>query len=230
VVPGTWLSILFFFLFVAPGATYELRSRRRRATYEESAFIEISRIVLASLIFSGLALAVLVVVRQIQPDWLPEPRRLLAQDGTDYFRRRYALVLRALGAWSAIACAVAWGTNALLEKKQGGATIKPESAWTQVLRRERPAGSLPYARVRLDNGVIYSGLVVKFSSDLEVEGREIVLAPPLASKTPSTPGGLKPLPPQYQRVVLRGDSIEVLSIEYRPGPPPQPAARQWWHR
>jgi Family of unknown function (DUF6338) len=216
VVPSTWISILFFFFFlVAPGATFVLLSRRRRATFEESAFLEISRIVLASLVFSGIALAVLIVVHDFWPHWLPEPRRLVAKDGTDYVRDRYALVTRTVVIGIALACAAAFLATWALGKLQGGATISPVNAWTQVFKLDCPANHDAYVRVRLADGVVYSGLVANFSSDLEVEGRELVLAPPLASKT-SDATGLRPVPPEYQRVVLRGDSIEVMSVEYRP--------------
>jgi Family of unknown function (DUF6338) len=222
VVPGTWLSILFFFLLVAPGAMFEILSRRRRATYEESTFLEISRVVLASLVFSGFALLVLAAVRQVEPHILPEPRRLVADDGTDYFRDKYALVLNALVAWTVIACAAAWLSNWLLERLHGGATIKPISAWTQAFKRDCPADHDAYVRVRLNNGVVYSGLVANFSSDLEAGGRELVLAQPLASRTATNE--LKPVPAEYQRVIVRGDSIEVMSVEYRSRPPKQLAA------
>ena len=67
-VPSTWLSVLFFLLLVAPGALFLLQ---RRTAIADSAFLEISRIVLASLAFSGVAFLVLAVVRQARPDWLP---------------------------------------------------------------------------------------------------------------------------------------------------------------
>jgi hypothetical protein len=222
VVPSTWLSVLFFFLFVAPGALFVLLSKGRRATFEESAFLEISRIVLASLAFSGVAFVVLILVRDVQPDWMPEPRQLVAKGGADYFRDRYALILRTVFIGTALACLVAWATNRFLVSRQGGATIKPISAWTQVLKLQCPAGHDSYVRARLDDGVVYTGLVADFSSDLEVEGRELVLGQPLASKS-AADKTLVPVPPQYQRVIIRGDAIEVLSVEYRPRPKPPTA-------
>ena len=213
-LPGsTWLSVLFFFLFVAPGTTFDLQSRRRRATYEESALLEASRIILASLVFTGFALVVLLLVREARPSWTPEPRRLIAQDGMAYFRDNYPLVLGSVAVGAGLACAAAWGANLLLAKRQGGATISPISAWTQTVRRDCPAGHDTYARVRLDDGSVYWGLVANFSSNLDVEGRELVLAQPLQSRVGDA--DLAPVPKRYQRVILRGDTIRVLSIEYR---------------
>jgi len=52
------LSVPFFFLFVAPGALFNILSRQRRVPNTESAFLEISRIALASLGFSTAAFLV----------------------------------------------------------------------------------------------------------------------------------------------------------------------------
>jgi len=56
VVPSSWLSVVLFFLFIAPGLLLDLLSEQRRAGFSESAFREISRILLASLVFFWLRL------------------------------------------------------------------------------------------------------------------------------------------------------------------------------
>ena len=106
------------------------------------------------------------------------------------------------------------GLAPFLAWRQGGATIRQVSAWTQVLKRDCPKGHDAYVRVRLEGGTIYSGLLANFSSDPEVDGRELVLAPPIATKTGENQ--MTAVPGQYQRVVIRGSAIEVMSVEYRP--------------
>ena len=212
-VPGSWLSVFLFFLLVAPGLLFDLLSERRRAGFSESAFREISRVVLGSLFFSGFAFTVLAVVRSVHPAWMPDPRRLLEPHGS-YVRDQYRLILRTLVLQGLLALTAAWLWHLFLARRQGGATIRQVSAWTQVFKRDCPKDHNAYARVRLDGGVIYSGLVANFSSDLEVDGRELVLAPPLASRTGHNP--MTAVPGQYQRVVIRGSAIEVMSVEYRP--------------
>jgi hypothetical protein len=213
VVPGSWLSVLLFFLLVAPGLLFDLLSERRRAGFSESGFREVSRVVLGSLAFSGFAFALLVIVRIVHPAWIPDPGRLLDPQDS-YARDQYALVLRTLVLQESLALTAAWAWHIILAKKQGGATIRPISAWTQVFKRDCPKGHDAYVRVRLEGGVIYSGLVANFSSDLEVDGRELILASPMASRTGEKP--MTAVPGQYQRVVIRGSAIEVMSIEYRP--------------
>jgi Family of unknown function (DUF6338) len=226
VVPSTWLSVLLFFLFIAPGLLFDLLSEQRRAGVSESAFREISRIVLSSLAFSGLAFAVLGVVRWVRPAWMPDPQLLL--DSKDpYAKEHYLLILRTLtlqvlfaltgaSVWHIILARIQgepfW--QKVLAKIQSGATIRQVSAWTQVFKRDCPKGHDAYVRVRLEGGIIYFGLVANFSSDLDVDGRELILAKPIMSKTGDNQ--LAAMPGQYQRVVIRGSAIEVMSVEYRP--------------
>jgi hypothetical protein len=242
-VPGSWLSALLFVLLVAPGLLFELLSERRRASFSESAFREVSRVVLGSLAFSGFAFAVLVILRYVHPAWLPDPRRLL-EPRSSYPRDHYRLLLRTLVLQASLALAAVWvwhiflankPWHSLFANKQGEAEVRPVSAWrkvvskarqvfskatirrvsawTQVLRRDCPKGQEAYVRVRLANGVVYSGLVADFTPDLEVDGRELVLAQPMASKTGDNP--MTPVPRQYERVVIRGGAVEVMSVEYR---------------
>jgi hypothetical protein len=215
VVPSSWLSVLFFFLFVAPGALFLLLSRRRRTALPDSAFLEVSRIVLASLAFSGVAFLVLARLHQVRPEWLPAPRELLGKDSTAYFRDRYGLVLWTIVIGAALACLFAWLWHLMLSTNDGGgAPIRHVSTWTQVLKLDRPTGQDAYVRVRTDDGFVYSGVVADFSTDLEAEGRELILTQPLESG--QVGDTLDPVPWRYKWVVIPGDSIKVMSVEYRP--------------
>jgi Family of unknown function (DUF6338) len=212
-VPGSWLSVLLFLLLVAPGLLFDRLSERRRARFPESAFREISRVVLSSLAFSGFAFALLIILRTVHPAWLPDPERLLEPQGS-YVRDHYWLLLRTLLLQTSLALGAAGALHLILDREEDKATIRPISAWTQVFKRDCPKDHDAYVRVRLDGGVVYSGLVANFTSDLEVDGRELVLAQPMASRTGQNP--MTAVPGQYQRVVIRGSAIEVMSVEYRP--------------
>lgn len=141
------------------------------------------------------------------------PKRLLEPKGS-YARDHYRLILRTLVLQASLALTAVWAWDMVLTRGQGGATIRPVSAWTQVLKRDRPKDHDAYVRVRLHGGIIYTGLVADFSPDLEVDGRELILARPLASRTGEN--AMTALPPKYQRVVIRGSEIEVISVDYRP--------------
>ncbi|GAA3129038.1 hypothetical protein GCM10020255_002170 [Rhodococcus baikonurensis] len=51
--PGTWLTVLAFFVFVAPGLLYDLASVTKRTRRHETVFTEISRITLMSTLCSA---------------------------------------------------------------------------------------------------------------------------------------------------------------------------------
>jgi Family of unknown function (DUF6338) len=145
VVLGSWLSVLLFFLFVAPGLLFDLLSERRRAGFSESAFREVSRVVLGSLAFSGFAFALLAILRTVHPAWMPDPKRLL-EPRNSYAKDHYLLILRTLVLQGSLALTAAWAWHIFLARRHGGATIQPVSAWTQVFKRDCPKGHDAYVR------------------------------------------------------------------------------------
>jgi hypothetical protein len=211
-VPSTWLSVVFFILLVAPGLLFELLSERRRGGFKESAFREISRVVLASLGFSGLALGVLAIIRAVQPSWMPDPGMLFSTPAA-YVAGHYRLVLWALVAEGVLALSAVWVVHLLLVWRYG-APIRRVNTWRQVFRSDCPKSCQPFVRVRLSGGIIYTGAVAAYTIDPEDEGGDLVLGPPIFSK--SGDGELKPAPRAYQRVVIPRSAVEVLSVEYRP--------------
>lgn len=221
-VPGSWLSVLFFLLLVAPGLLFELLSERRRAGIPESVFREISRVVLASLAFSGLAFGILAVVRTIHPAWMPSPAMLLAAPGK-YVAGHYRLVLWALVAEVFLALGAVWLVHWVLARRHG-ATVRAVSTWRHVFRRECPEGCDVFVRVRLLSGIVYTGAVAAFTTDPGDEGGDLVLGPPIFSRAGE--GRLTPVPTAYQRVVIPRSAVETLSVEYRPRRSAEQAANQ----
>jgi len=80
-VPSSWLTVVLFLFLVSPGLLFDLLALRRRTGAVESAFHETSRIVLASLGFTVLALAVLALVGAAFPGLLPDPKGLFDPNG-----------------------------------------------------------------------------------------------------------------------------------------------------
>jgi Family of unknown function (DUF6338) len=213
-VPSTWLAVLFFVLLVAPGLLYDLLADRRRAKASESAFREVSRTVLASLIVSTISFSILVAIRWAHPAWMPDPNRLFTGKG-DYVTGHYRLILRTLLIEGGIALVIAGGFQ-WARTRRVRARLRPVSTWTKVFREECPRGFLPYVQVRLANGMTYVGRVGYFTADLETSDRELVLVPPLYVKRPDSQ--LKNMASEWQRVVLSGESVEGLVVQYRPDP------------
>jgi hypothetical protein len=226
---GSWLAVLLFLLFVAPGLLFDLLAQRRRAGLSDSAFRETGRIILASLAFSGAATAILFALSNVGVTWLPEPARLLSQEPSNYARNNYELIAAALLAEVGLALVMVVAAHLVLARTLGGASIRQVSTWTKTFKRDCPDDHDVYVRVRLDDDTVYLGRLANFTADLEVSGRELVLAQPLYVKPKS--GQLGPVPATYQRVIIRGDSAVVLSVDYRrKDPSATPALPSWRFR
>jgi Family of unknown function (DUF6338) len=213
-VPLTWLSVLFFIFLIAPGLLYDLLDQRHHARVSESAFREASRTVLAGLIVSCIAVSILAVVRAVRPAWMPNPTLLISHPGS-YFAVQYRLILRALLIEGALALAIA-GTFQAIRNSRSDARLRPVSTWTRVFRHDCPEGSLPHVQVKLTNGMNYIGQVGHFTADLETAERELVLVPPLYVKKPN--GVFKDISVEWQRVVLSGECVQSMVVQYRPDP------------
>lgn len=211
-VPNGWLTVVLFLLLVSPGLLFDLLAARRRTGPAESTFHETSRIVLASLGFTAVALAVLAGLGALVPGLLPDPKGLLDPNGS-YAADHWPTVIGALAAESVLAHAVALLGHWWLGR-QGKASIRPVSAWTALFRRDVPPGHRAFVRLRLTGGIVYTGSVLSFTSDIPLPDRELILGPPLYSKTGDK--ALTPLPAVYTRVLVRGAMIETMAVEYRP--------------
>ncbi len=213
-VPSTWLSVALFVFLIAPGLLFDLLAERRRAGRPESAFREASRVVLASLAFTSAGIAVISLVRASRPAWMPDPGPLLADPQT-YAADHYGVVLWALAVEMSVALGAALAVHRALARKHGSG-LRAVSSWHRTLREDRPGGADVHVRVKLTNGTIFVGKVAHYTADLDMADREIVLAPPLFSRTGDKP--LVPMPPEWQRLVLAGSVIESLAVQYRPQP------------
>lgn len=210
-IPSTIGAVFSFFLFVAPGLLFDLLAARRRAGVPETAFREASRVVLASTAFTGAAAAVVVLMGLAVPSIRARLRAWLS--GSESFSATQPSALLALIVVALTACALAWVVHEFLAR--GGSALRQTSAWSHVFRTEAPDGSVPYVRVKTSSGSTYTGFVGTYTPDLDAAGRELVLVPPLWSAAPGKP--LNPVE-QWSRIVLRGEEIIVLMVDYRPSP------------
>ncbi len=210
-VPSTLLSIILFILLIAPGLLFDLLAGRRRVGAPESAFRETSRVVLASLAFSTLGLLAVALLRTAAPHLMPDPRQLFGHPQA-YFAAHYRRIFWAMALEAVVAVGSAAVIHSRLQRKSDS-VLRTTSSWSKVLREDLPAGAHPHVRVRLTNGTVYVGQVSDFTADLDQADREIVLCPPLYSK--SGDKALTGMPEEWQRVVLPASSIESIGVTYK---------------
>ncbi|MEU0792318.1 DUF6338 family protein [Amycolatopsis sp. NPDC005961] len=214
-IPGTWLAVILFLIIVAPGLFFDLLSARRRVEVAESAFREVGRVALGSLGFTLVTLVVLLCVQWLFPSLFFNPRAMIV-GGTAYLADHYGRVVLTILAATVFSHLLAFGLHMILSRREGEA-FRKVSAWGLAFREGVPAGHAVFARVRLTSGLVYTGQVENFTADLPVGDRELLLRKPLAVR-PDSDSTLTALPDVYDRVILRGSEIEVISVEYRPVP------------
>jgi hypothetical protein len=213
VVPDTTAALASFMLLVAPGIAFELLWEQKRPSQVDSTFREISRVVLASVCFSGLSLVLLSVVRIIKPKWMPDPGAWIRSSAA-YVADHYRLVGRAVVVELVLALTFA-AIASMWFSRRGSGKINPVSVWFQVFRTKAPAGKLPYVRVLTKQNSVYGGVVSDYRTELQLEDRELVLSPPLSfRKTPTD--DVEDIPKAWERVVLTGSQIQVMWVSYIP--------------
>ncbi|MGW5441433.1 DUF6338 family protein [Nocardia asteroides] len=228
--PNSWLTILAFFLFIAPGLLFDWISAYRKVPRRESAFAEISRVALVS---TGCSVAALVTILLFAAlfnwrDWkpFPVPSAMLKQPST-YIADNLVRVSVTMIVIAALALTFAWALSEIVYRG-GKGQVFYESAWHRAFKVHRPDNALVHVRVVLTDGTIWSGCLLDFSPDMEVADRELVLQPPIMCKpVHRDPQGKRNhirMPGKWQYVILRGSEIVSIAVSYEPAAPTTPAS------
>jgi hypothetical protein len=211
-IPSSIATGAAFLLLVAPGLLTDLLASKRRAGVPESTFRELSRTVLASLVFTSIsALAIALISLILHPVSFEDVLRVFSQDKFPA-EHRFALFVHLLTT-SAAACLLAFAYDRW--KFRGDTShINASSGWFQVFQEERPESRNSYVRIRLNNGYTYMGSLVAYTPGFNFEQRELVLGGEIYI-TP--PGGKRSrIPEEWERMVFRGVDISSISVRYDP--------------
>jgi Family of unknown function (DUF6338) len=233
VIPQTAAAFVAFLLFVLPGLVFELRRDRRWPQRGESAFREISRVVLASSLFSALALLILIGVRAWRPALMPDPGAWL-RDPEHYLPAHYSVVTGFVFAQGGLSTGLAMLAERLTAQGREP-TIRAISSWFKVFRIVVPPGKAPFVHVVLDGGVEYYGWVEGYTVDLSVEDRELELGGRLLRRLPGEDQP-EPLAAHWERLVISSTAIRTIAAAYLPQrqqAAPRPAKRglrRLWQR
>lgn len=220
--PSTFVGLLLFLWLVTPGFIFSWAANRRRALHTETAFQEVSRVVLASVGFStaaGLIVVGLDALLGLTGRGVDLRRVLTA----DYLRAEVGGVVGYLLLQVAIACGLALAVDRQIRRRITQKKGKPppqlraESAWTEPFGL-RPEGASPHAWVRLKSGLELRGKVAAVGHDIPIADRELVLTRPLRIRPPG--GSLQEL--RWQLVIVQGADIDALAVRYERDAPDQP--------
>lgn len=193
-IPSSWLALIIFALFVAPGLVYDLLGTRRKVEQAESAFREVSRVVLSSMFFTGIGVLAISIVRIMWPHWVIDPGRLL-DNPSEYVKIHYGIILRTFVMEELIALS-AVALHFLLTI---GKPVLNISAWQECLANSEDKDHFAFAKIRLMSGEEKEGHVVWNSISLARKDREIILQPDMDEEA---------------YVILAADSIESIDISW----------------
>lgn len=210
-MPASWVSVLVFICFVAPGFYFEQISRSRRVRAKESAFQEISRTVLGSVAIAipagATAFCIWLAVTNNQT---PDFAALIRWDNAYVGSHFGSLLASGLG-YLAASIAIAWTANYWVTRRKDATLVFTHTLWTELFRVKKGPDRDAVVQVVMKSGHTWSGIVGNFSADHETDDRELVLFEPiLFSATPEDPPVRKP----QQVVVLRGAEISSIGINY----------------
>lgn len=211
-VPDTLSAVVVFLSLIAPGLLFELLRERRRPSIEETAFREASRAAFTGLLFSGTALILLVLVRVLQPDWMPDARRWI-DEGKGYFEGHYRLIARA----GLLALLIASGLAILADKwlqKESSGNIRSTNLWYEVFRTDRPLATIPWLVVRLNDGTKVFGFLSQYTTVSKIDEREIALkGPDLEVRSAD---GKSVHMTDWAQLVIRADAIQYFAVQFVP--------------
>ncbi|GAB2627804.1 hypothetical protein GCM10009696_36390 [Kocuria himachalensis] len=234
--PSSLATLLAFLFLVAPGLFADLLEGRRRAGAKESAFREVGRVALFSLVCSaGGALIVGLVLAWLQGWTGFNPFRAVKDPG--YAHMHFWWSVASVATTSAIGCGIA---AAIQRRRLGplGRSVLKISAWTEVFEIPTRSKAVPQhedkiaghikgrmgnevkkkprssriVQVELLTGEQYVGVLAGFTPNLEQADRELTLAQPLWVQRPNADRPTR-VPEEWEHLVLRGDQLKAVTSQ-----------------
>jgi hypothetical protein len=179
-IPDSLTAVLSFLLLIAPGIVWELQQSRYEPSVKESTLVELSRVILASLVATSIAGAIMLPVA-----WIPLYQGFDAEGGDPFSSLDTSVPF--VGAALAT-CATACGLvllAAALKWPDRQAPISQMRVWHKAFVQWKPKESAPpYLAVELKDGTVWRGSLKAFDSDPEDDQRTIALGAPLSRRRP----------------------------------------------
>jgi hypothetical protein len=223
--PSSVGAIVVFLLVVTPGAGFELLWHRTRPRRSESTFIEVSRVLLTGVVFSGAAIATLMAARVVA-DGAAVDIVAFVREGTGYVERHAALILRSLAAVPILGLLYGIAAHDLLTPPAMRA-IADESGWHTAFSRMAGSGSRAYLSVQLKDGMTLTGFSAGYSTDPDPAKRDLLLGAPLAIRSPGRQVAT-PLEDSWQILLVPGSEVSTIAVTYvgTTTPTPEPVGRR----
>lgn len=211
-MPNTFLGLVLFVICLAPGFAYAATRNRILPERTSTPFRETTRVVLASLVFDGVVLAMFAVLRVVAPRATPDVGELV-QQGWSYVRGDYGMVFLWFCLLVVAAVGLAVAAARLLPGGPGPVLI--ESSWWLLFRRypDQIGAKSVHVGCELVDGSYLSGTLQHFAhQDDESGDRELALGAPLQYRA-QTMNAAQPLP-GHQFVSVSARQIKFVTVTY----------------
>lgn len=221
-IPESFVALLAFLGLVAPGVVYRRVLERRRPSQQETTFREASQIALTSLVFTLLAIIILLLLQPLTVrglPLLPDPSAWL-RGGTTYAADNLRLVVTGLVAEVGLASVLA-AVAGLVVPSTGTADRPPArplvqyGAWWRTLWVERPPGTLCWLRVQLDDQSVWTGYLRSFTEKDNDPVRELVLGGSSLRYRHKDKKDDELVGETWDSVVINGDDVQSICVAYR---------------
>jgi len=219
VVPATATAVVVFVLLVTPGIVFELLWQRTRPRREESTFVEIGRVLLTGVVFSGLATAVVGVLSAFGA---AASIVALVSDGPAYVTDNPGLVLGSLVTVVLLAICGAVATHDLLTPTMR--RIAQETVWHTAFNRMAEPGVRVFLSVQLKDGTTITGYTAGYSTEPDPAKRDLLLTAPLAIRHAGEPTATE-LAESWQSLVVSGGDVRTIAAAYVAPATAPPASR-----
>lgn len=219
-VPATATAVVVFVLLVTPGVVFELLWQRPRPRRDESTFVEVGRVLLTGVVFSGLATAVVGVLSAFGA---AANIFALVSDGPAYVTNNPGLVLGSLVTVVLLAICGAVATHDLLTPSTMR-RIAQETVWHTAFSRMAEPGVRVYLSVQLKDGTTITGYKAGYSTEPDPAKRDLLLTAPLTIRYAGEPTATD-LDEDWQSMVLSGGEIRTIAASYVAPPTTPPASR-----
>jgi hypothetical protein len=188
-MPTSFVGLLIFIAFLAPGFLHAQQRKVLVPQGELSPLFEAASVVSVSLASNGIVALLFGVIRALDAKHTPAVQRLL-EPRSAYFREHLSYVLGWSSGLLLLSCAIAIGCarNAAIRKVLSAGfspVISELSVWCQAFNAA-DEDEFPFAGLVLQDGSYVQGRVVYFSTDVEETGdRDLLLGPPLTVVDPT---------------------------------------------
>lgn len=208
-IPSSVAALVSFLLLLAPGTVWQLQRARHEPSVKETSLVEVSRVVISSLLATGVATALLLPFV-----WLPLYRRAESAGPSALDGPTSAVpYIGGVAATSILACGLALLLTAV--RWPGSARIERGRQWNHAFVTMKPAGSKPpFLTVELLDDTVWKGELVSFDTDPEDSQRGLTLGPPLRRRRPGD-AGFQSLGSDDSSVVVILAEQQITSIQVR---------------